>query len=113
MAGSRKQQIYNEFLFWSLPWIRNVQTLPWWHRVRRGEACYYEVEFVHNLPQSILEPDFVEHDAHFLNTQAKMFCDHCKAAPHYEHHVALIRELFTLLPERQRALLRWNGPDSQ
>jgi hypothetical protein len=113
MAGSRKQQIYNEFLFWSLPWIRNVQTWAWWNRVRRGKACYYEAEFIHNLPQSILEPEFVDHDAYFLNTQAKMFYDHCKSAPHYDSHVARIRELFALLPEKQRALLRWKGPDSK
>jgi hypothetical protein len=113
MAGSRKQQIYNEFLFWSLPWIRNVQTWAWWNRVRRGKACYYEAEFVHNLPQSILEPEFVDHDAYFLNTQAKMFYNHCKSAPHYDSHIALIRELFALLPEKQRALLRWKGPDSK
>jgi len=110
MPASRKQQIYNEFLFRSLPWIRSIQTQPWWHRLRRSQACYYEAEFVHNLPQSILEPEFVDHDAYFLNTQAKMFCDHCKSSPNYESRVALIRELFSLLPEKQKALLIWKGP---
>ena len=110
MAASRKQEIYREFLFWSLPWIRNVQTWRWWHPLRRGKACYYEAEFIHNLPQSILEPQFVDHDAYFLNTQARMFCDHCRSSPHHESHLALIRELFTLLPEKQRALLTWRGP---
>ena len=113
MAASRKQQLYNEFLFWSLPWIRNVQTWPWWNRVRRGKLCYYEAEFIHNLPQSILEPEFVDHDAYFLNTQARMFCDHCQLSPHYEHHLTLIRELFSLLPEKQKALLIWSGPPSK
>src|SRR5882672_2895694 len=110
MAASRKQEIYREFLFRSLPWVRNVQTWPWWHRLRRGKTCYYEVEFVHNLPQSILESEFVDHDAYFLNTQARMYFEHCKTSPHYARHVALIRELVALLPDKQRALLTWNGP---
>lgn len=110
MPLSRKQEIYKEFLFWSLPWIRNVQTWRWWHPMRRGKACYYEAEFVHNLPQSMFQQEFVDHDAYFLNTQARMFCDHCKSSPHYQSHVELIRELFTLLPEKQRTLLTWKGP---
>lgn len=110
MPPSRKQQIYNEFLHWSLPWIRNVQTWPWWNRTRRGKLCYYEAEFIHNLSQSLLQPEFTDHDAYFLNTQAKMFFEHCQLSPHYEHHVALIRELFSLLPEEKKKLLRWNGP---
>ena len=109
MGTSRKQQIYNEFLYWSLPWIRNVQTWPWWRRLR-DRTCYCEAEFVHNLPQSILEPEFVEHDAHFLNTQARMFYKHGQRSPNYESHLTRIRELFALLPESLRPLLMWKGP---
>lgn len=73
MLGSRKQEIYKEFLFWSLPLVRNVQTQSWWAHLRRSKLCYNEVELVHNLYISILDADFIEHDIHFLNFQAKEF----------------------------------------
>jgi hypothetical protein len=30
----------------------------------------------------------------------------------YDHHVSLLQELFTLVPERLRDKLEWPGPDS-
>jgi hypothetical protein len=112
MAASRKQEIYKDMMFWSLPMVRNVWTWPWWAKIQ-DRTCYYEAELIHNLCQSILEPEFVPHDIHFLNYQAKMFCDNGKRSANYDKHVRLIRELFDLVPERLRPALKWNGPSNQ
>lgn len=39
-----------------------------------------------------------------------MYYEQGKGSPHYEEYVALIKELFSLLPEKQRKLLTWDGP---
>jgi len=73
---SRKQEIYSDMLWWALPYIRNVQTRSWLVRAR-DRSCYFEAELVHNLPNSLLEPEFGDHDIWFLNHQAKWFTEKC------------------------------------
>jgi len=109
---SRKQEIYREFLQFGLPWLRGVRSIRWWQTARR-HALYVEAEFLHNLYVSILEPEFVNHDIWFLNHQARWFLTHAdpRHVASYEHHEGLIRELFTLVPERLRSKLTWTGPD--
>jgi hypothetical protein len=109
---SRKQEIYRELLQFGLPYLRGVRHLRSWQAAHR-RALYEEAEFLHNLPVSILEPEFVEHDVWFLNHQARRFladADPRHAAPYY-HHRGLIRELFALVPEPLRGKLEWSGPD--
>ncbi len=106
---SRKQEIYREFLFWTLAYIRNAQSQPWWRRWRNRSA-YEEAELIHNLCQSILDPDFVAHDIWFLNTQAKSYCLNARSSPLYPQHVERIRDLFRLVPEHLRLQLQWQGP---
>ncbi len=109
---SRKQEIYREFLQFGLPYPRGVRYVRWWQTARRV-ALYEEAEFLHNLYVSILEPEFVNHDIWFLNHQARKFLQHAdpRHTPCYDHHQGLIRELFTLVPERLRDKLEWAGPD--
>lgn len=108
---SRKQAIYRELLHVTLPYLRNISTWSWWHRLR-DHSAYYEAELIHNLPVSILEPEFVDHDIWFLNEQARVYCRDCNETLSflYPHHVELIRELFSLVPEALRCKLRWRGP---
>jgi len=67
---------------------------------------------IHNLPVSICEPEFVEHDIWFLNTQARTYCHECSAERSnlYLEQVKRIRELFSLVPETMRSKLSWEGP---
>lgn len=76
-------------LYWPLPWNRNVQTHNALQKAR-DKSCYYEVELVHNIMLTILNPDFEEHDIHFLNNQAKHYYDNCneKISPIYNGHCA-------------------------
>ena len=78
----------------------------------RDRSCYYETELVHNLPVSMYEPDFAEHDIWFLNVQARAYCRQCSAAVSalYPQQVGRIRKLFALVPEDLRPKLQWSDP---
>jgi hypothetical protein len=107
---SRKQEIYRDLLWRLLPYLRTVSSLRWWQTGRRKEL-HYEAELIHNLPVSLLEPSFVDHDIGFLNAQAKWYLENAsKNSPNYEANRAAIIELFSLVPEDLRAKLRWPGP---
>jgi hypothetical protein len=108
---SPKQEIYREMLRLALPWIRNVNSWPWWRRMR-DRSAFDEAELVHNLGESLFEPDFVEHDIWFLNHQARVYHDRCSPSrsPNYRHQLELIRGLFTLVPPPLQTRLNWSGP---
>jgi hypothetical protein len=108
---SPKQQIYKEMLWWTLPHLRNVSTWPWWRRVR-DRSVYFEAELIHNLPVSLLEPDFLEHDIWFLNVQARAYAERCSPmiSDLYPEQLRRIRALFDLVPEGLRHQLQWAGP---
>jgi hypothetical protein len=107
---SRKQEIYRELLWRLLPHLRTVSSLRWWQTARRVEL-HAEAELIHNLPISILEPKFVDHDIWFLNAQAKWYLENApKNSPNYEANRAAIKELFGLVPEEMKDKLRWPGP---
>ncbi len=108
---SRKQEIYTELLFWSLPTIRNVQSGSFWSKAR-DKSCYYESELVHTLHTSILESEFVDNDIHFLNYQAKSYFENGTCSVAYNAQIALINELFELVPENRKGNLLWQGPNS-
>jgi hypothetical protein len=111
MALSPKQIIYGEMLHRTLPHLRNVSTWRWWQRLR-DRSAYYEAELVHNLPVSMYEPDFGEHDVWFLNVQARAYCQECSAglSSLYPQQVERIRGLFALVPQHLRPKLQWTGP---
>ena len=94
MPFSPKQVVYREMLHWTLPHLRNISTCPWWRRLR-DRSAYYESELAHNLPVSILEPEFVEHDVWFLNVQARAYCEACRPELSclYSDQVKRIQEL--------------------
>ena len=108
---SPKQKIYQATLRWTLPHLRNISTLSWWRRLR-DRSAYYEAELIHNLPVSMFEPDFVDHDIWFLNVHARTYCEECseRLSPLYSYQVALVRELFELVPPEFRPKLKWSGP---
>lgn len=109
---SRKQEIYKEMLLWSLSYIRNVQSRSWWRKAF-DRSCFEEAELTHNLHASILAEEFTKHDIHFLNNQARRYCDKAKktGTPNYKVHRVLIKELFELVPEDMRSELKWKGPE--
>lgn len=120
MGMSRKQEIYKEFLRWSLPGIRNRLSMfrhihffmLFSRKQQRSWRCEYEVaEFVHNLYISILQEEWTDHDIHFLNYQARSFCEaNNKDCSHYALFAYYIQELFKEVPEERRGDLRWDGP---
>jgi hypothetical protein len=111
MSLSPKQIIYRDMLHWTLPHLRNISTWPWWRRLR-DQSAYFESELVHNLPLSMLEPDFVEHDIYFLNTQARVYCETCtpELSSLYPAQSKRIHELFLLVLDHMLGDLLWSGP---
>jgi hypothetical protein len=109
---SEKQQIYRDMLRNILPWLRNVQTWTWWARLR-DRSAQWDSELVHNIPVSILEPEFTEHDVWFLNVQARRYYQECSSrlSPNYDSNVDGIRRLCQLVPTDLRARMEWGGPD--
>lgn len=121
MTMSRKQEIYQDILRWALPSARN--TLSRYRRVhpimllsprrqRYLNAQYEIAEFVHNIYFSILDEEFLDHDIHFLNYQARNFYvrnnDNC--CDSYSIFVHYIQELFKAVPEDKKNKLVWSGP---
>jgi len=97
---SPKQKVYREILWWTLPHIRNVSTWSWWRRLK-DKSVYFESELVHNLPVSMYEPEFSEHDVWFLNVQAQNYVRNCSLtfSPLYSQQVARLEQLVKLVPE--------------
>ena len=110
---SRKQEIYKEMLFWAIPHIRNIQTQSAFRKAM-DKTCFEEAELVHNLNQSILIEEFVDHDIYFLNTQAHNYYKNAAElnCPSYDAQCELIKELFSLVPEGLKSNLTWSGPHS-
>lgn len=109
---SPKQQIYQDLLRLVLPHVRNVSSQGPWRRAR-DRSCYYVAELVHNLFVSLFTPEFVDHDVHFLNHQARWFFEHARAThPLYEPIVECLVRLFEIVPEPMRERLEWSGPPS-
>lgn len=111
MELSPKQQIYQEMLWWTLPHLRNISAWKWWRRVH-DRSARHEAALIHNLPNSMYEPEFVQHDIWFLNVQARAYCEQCSPAqsPLYAQQVARIRRLFVHVPGHLRSKLEWRGP---
>ena len=110
---SRKQEIYSEILFWALPYIRNAQSNGWWRRAR-DRSCFNEAQFIHSLPNLILEPEFGDGDLWFLNHHARHYFEEADAGrcPNAVAHRPLVAELHALVPEKLRPALAWAGPES-
>jgi hypothetical protein len=108
---SEKQQLYCGMLRDVLPWLRNVQTWGWWSRLR-DRSAWWDSELVHNLPVTLLERDFTDHDLWFLNVQARGYCQGCspRLSPNYDSNVTAIRRLFAIVPADLRGRLKWSGP---
>jgi hypothetical protein len=68
---------------------------------------------IHNLPNSIFEPEFTEHDIWFLNVQAKAYITGCdpELSPLYLEQRRRLKELFALVPDSLRGKLKWSGPE--
>ena len=108
---SRKQIVYQEILKRGLPYLRKVFSLESGD-VELREALGAELEFIHNIPVSILDAEFVEHDLWFLNHQAKTFFSNPlgKFSPNHKIYAALITTLFEEVPSELRHRLSWSGP---
>ncbi len=108
---SPKQKEYQEILKKILPWLRNVSTWGWYQKCR-DKSCYYDAELVHNLPISLWEEDFVDHDIWFLNHQARIYYEECNTqlSPNYESIVECISNLFDMIPEDKKQQIEWDGP---
>ncbi|MDO1451937.1 hypothetical protein Q0590_37055 [Rhodocytophaga aerolata] len=96
-------------LLWILPHLRNVQTNGFWVK-GKDKSCYFEAQLIHNLPQSMFESEFIEHDLHFLNHQARWYLEKCNddISPLYSRNEALIRELISIAPKEIKQNLQWS-----
>jgi hypothetical protein len=103
---SRKQEIYRDLLWWVLPQLRMRPTFRDWFWGQRSRVQEL-AQLVHDLPVSILEPDFGEHDLWFLNVHAKSYFERCPDDGLIRDKVV---ELFRLVPDRLRGNLKWQGP---
>lgn len=99
---SRKQEIYREMLTSSVCYCRNVFSGSLFSKAF-DKSCFVELELVHNIPISILNPEFDEHDIWFLNHQAKGFVFNAdeSSTPNYSVYKSRIFELISLLNEKQ------------
>jgi hypothetical protein len=121
---TRKQEIYQQILELSLPYMRTTLAPLQGHSVvaavrRMGSATAvdYVCEiglFVQHVTPTLFVEEFVEHDIHMLNTHARSFHkrEEVKNCPLYLPLVQLIEELFTLVPEAMRSRLSWPGPQN-
>jgi len=109
---SPKQRTYCELLSLTLPYLRNIATLPWWRRLARKHSVRFETELIHYLPAAMFERGFGAADLWFLNHHARTYCEQCSAAlsPLYPTQLSVIRALFDLVPEEMRGKLEWAGP---
>lgn len=106
---SPKQEIYRDILFWTLPHLRNAASQPWWRRFR-DRSPYFEAELVHNIPVSMYEPEFTDHDIWFLNVQADSYIRNCSESISYlypEQKKRLLA-LRSLVPEALKSKLKQN-----
>jgi hypothetical protein len=108
---SRKQEIYRELLWSGLPVLRNSFTYPVWSWVISRRKLGAIAELIHNLPVSVLEPDFTPHDIHFMNHQARYYCEATTIST--EPFLELLRELFQIIPQDCRGRLTWEGPKAR
>ena len=107
-----KQEIYAELFSSTLVYLRNTASFPFWRRWA-DRSTYFELELLHNLPNSMFHAEFVEHDIWFLNVQAHHYYSNCspKISPLYANQLALIAKLFSLVPPMLRRQLQWAGPE--
>lgn len=102
--ASRKQEIYRELLADSISYCRNLASGS---PVSKAfdKSSFVELQFVHSIPESILQPDFVDHDLWFLNHQARVFIFNADESrtPNYSKYRRRIIELLGLLDEKQLA----------
>jgi hypothetical protein len=103
---SRKQEIYRDILLWVLPQMRSLPTFGDWFWGRGGRV-HRLAQLVHDLPVTILEPEFGDHDLWFLNKHARYYFKRGTPDLRIQDHVA---ELFRIVPDDLRHKLEWAGP---
>ncbi len=72
VTPSRKQEIYFMLLDLTLPYIRNVQTWPFWSRLRFGNVLA-ECELVLDLHRKLFDPELKKRDIWWLENRAAVF----------------------------------------
>ena len=111
---SPKQEIYREILRFALPWIRNATASSRLCTAEKLRAIHEEAEYVHELPNLILEWEYTSGDVSFLDTHARIYLE--RADPqlclNYNIHRGFIRDLFALVPQELQGELQWSGPDA-
>lgn len=108
---SPKLVLYRELFSRSLVYLRNLSGRPIYARLK-DRSAYFETELIHNLPLSMFVAEFVPHDIHFLNYQAKYYMDKCsiKISPLYPQNVNTFKNLMDIVPDPLRSDLKWSFP---
>ena len=111
--ASRKQQILCELLHSGLVSLRLTcgmgEKLSWWSLLRNREIFrigWEEANFLHNVPQSILEAEFLENDLGFINFD---FPAHVKrlGTRLSRQKASLMIEFYDLVPQHLRGKVTW------
>ncbi|MEW6710229.1 MAG: hypothetical protein AB1403_10445 [Candidatus Riflebacteria bacterium] len=107
---SLKQKIYIDLLMRALPLIRN--SLTWENKALAENKAWLfeEAELVHNISLSIIEPEFNDHDFHFLNFHARRYYENGHKSWNYIENIKSISTLMDEVPEKLKYNLQWNGP---
>ena len=107
---SIKQKNYIDLLMRSLPLIRN--SLTWDNKTLTENKAWLleEAELVHNISLSIIQPEFCDHDIHFLNFNAKRYYENGHQSWNYIENIKSIATLMNEVPEKLKSKLQWNGP---
>ena len=109
---STKQKIYIDLLMRALPLIRNSLTWENQTLIDNKLWLFEEAEFVHNISLSITEPDFNDHDIHFLNFHAKRYYENGQRSWNYNENIKKIAKLMNEVPEKLKDKLKWSGPET-
>ncbi|HCR56652.1 MAG TPA: hypothetical protein DIW62_02745 [Raoultella sp.] len=107
----KKNDVYFDILQGALLQIRSVSS----HGVfvkARDKSIYYESQLIHDFYQLLRTEDFNGGDIWFLNVHARWYYENCdkKKSFLYDHQLKRISTLFSLVPEKMKEQLQWEGP---
>ena len=106
---SEKQKIYQYLIQQSLILSRSTLSSKVVYG-RKRKAAYELAQLTHNLGSIVLNEEFTKADVHFMNYQAREFCEKSIGC---DHIIAVLADLFAEIPDELKSELKWAGPIKQ
>ena len=109
---SKKQRILTELLYDRIIIARGLVPGTLWTRIRHGKACQWawdELNFIHNIPFSLLEEEYTDNDIDFINFGIGYYLEgHLQKV---SNHLAwLLIEFIEGVPENRKNEVTWTPP---